>query len=801
MSRRAVRILIPLVCGWLTLPTATLAAAPAPSDSPVPRVALAEMRKLQASGGQVSREGFSRYFATYPIPGDQAEAMRLLGSAERILRAFVRKLYAAAEERARQQGAAAITSEHLRAEIDERLPSKLSEHKTRIFFPQGPADKRVEVETVDLEAFRHTPFVWPLLISMIQHELPPDQHLPIADDRAARVLAEGTSYYGLLVFRLGGNFARADFATSLASPYLREAEKAVARRAVQRGDTVARGGTVTRGDTGANEPTGTAPTAPGTHFVDVTTPSGIRFRHLSSDWISQFRRYGPLAPTYSGGGVAAADLDGDGWPDLIYCGGEGCAAFNNRRDGTFKDVTAEIGLGVRGEARMPLPADFDNDGDQDVFITYARDTNRLFENLGSGRFRDITERSGVRRHGDISGPAVAFDFDNDGLLDIYVGNFGNYLAGETPWGALDNRNGLPNRLYRNTGGLAFEDVTERSASGDTGWSQALSHVDYDRDGDQDLYIANDFGTNELLINQGDGTFAPGGEATGSNDPHHGMNVAFADLNRDTHPDIFITNIWGWVPTERQPGEYNTFLLSGPRADGQIAFEPALDRIPGLIEHDTGWSWAGLFFDADNDADDDLFLLNGLTDYNTFVQWRPHPSRDGALYPISNNREKNVLFLNDGGVLKIPQAASGAELGDFNSRSLALIDYDRAGDLDLALSPFHANARLLRNDGAPRDHHWLVVELVGDPARGTSRDAVGTQVIARGKGGLYAWRTVAAGEGYLGTSTLAVELGLGDATTADLEIYWPGNHRQDFAGVAADQVIRIRQGEATFERVR
>ena len=788
MPARVSSLLTALLCAHLTLPAATLANSP-PAASPVARVAVLEMQQLQASGGQVSREGFSRYFATYPIPGDQAEAMRLLGTAERILRAFVRKLYGAAEERARAAGATAITSDYLRTEIEQRLPSTPTEHKTRIFFPQAPEPERVEVETIDIEAFRHTPFVWPLLVSMMQHDLPPDQHLPIADDRAARTLAEGASMYGLLIFRLGGHLARADFATSLTSPNLREAEKAIARRATRRGDAT-------------TNPSPSLPQLePGSHFVDVTADSGIRFRHVSSDWISHFRRYGPLAPTYSGGGVAAADLGGDGWPDLIYCGGEGCGVFRNRHDGTFEDVTTASGLRVPGEARMPLPADFDNDGDQDVFITYARDTNRLFENLGDGRFRDITERSGVRRDGDISGPAVAFDYDNDGLLDLYVGNFGNYLEGESPWGALDNRNGMPNRLYRNTGGLKFEDVTERSGSGDTGWSQALSHVDYDGDGDGDLYIANDFGTNELLVNQGDGTFKPMGEATASNDPHHGMNVSFTDLNRDTFADIFVTNIWGWVPTAREPGEYNTFLLSDPGTDGQLRYERTTHHIPGLLEHDTGWSWAGLFFDAENDGDDDLFLLNGLTDYNTFVQWRPHPSREGALYPISNNRERNVLFLNDGGVLKIPPADNGAELGDFNSRSLALLDYDRDGDLDLAISTFHSPVRLLRNDSGSPEHHWLVVELVGDPAQGVSRDAIGTQLIARGEGGLYAWRTVAGGEGYLGSSTLAVELGLGKASSADLEIYWPGKHRQDFEDVAADQIIRIRQGEATFEKMR
>ncbi|MCP3956714.1 MAG: CRTAC1 family protein [bacterium] len=791
----ALALVFLLTCGWLTLPAADLGAQPQMPDSPVVRLAMLDMQKLQASGGQVSRKSFSRYFAVYSTPAEQAEGQRLLGTAERIIRAFARKLYLAAEERARGDGVASIRLGDLRALTERLIPSATTEYKTRVFFPRAAAAERVSVEIIDLEAFGDTPFVWPVLVTLVMSEFQPaGEHLPVENEQAARQLADAVSAYGLLVFRVGGALAKNELAEELASPHLRQAEKAIVQRAKSRpaGE---------QSDPEALRPVSTS----GARFVDVTVESGIRFRHVSSDWISRFRRYGPLAPTYSGGGVAAADLDVDGWPDLIFCGGEGCGVFRNRQDGTFENATGRSGLHVPGEARMPLAADFDNDGDPDVFLTYARDTNRLFENLrGDARrgvtFRDVTEGSGVRRDGDISGPAVAFDFDNDGLLDVYVGNFGDYLREASPWQALDNKNALPNRLYRNLGGLRFEDVTERAGAGDVGWSQALSHVDYDRDGDQDLYVANDFGTNELLINRGDGTFASGGESTGGNDPFHGMNVAFTDLNRDTHADILITNIWGWIPTEREPGEYNTFLLSR-KDQGTVAYGRDVERIPGLLEHDTGWSWAGLFFDADHDGDDDLFLLNGLTDYSTFLQWRIHPSREGALYPISNSREKNVFFLNDGEVLAIPAEPSGAELGDFNSRSLALLDYDLDGDLDLAVSTFHSFGRLFRNDAAPARRHWLSVELVGDPTRGTSRDAVGAQVIARGAGGLYVWRTVAGGEGYLGQSTLPVEIGLGEAAEVDLEILWPGQQRQVLEGVPADQAIRVRQGRAGFEKLR
>ncbi len=781
---------IAAICIRSAIPPVALAADPPPADSPVLRVAMREMQSLQAAGDQVSRKSFSRYFAVYSTPDDQAEARRLLGTAERIIRAFARMLYLSAEELAREEGAPAIRPGHVRVAAERFLPSVPTEFKTRIFFPRAATEEQVAVETVDLAAFRATPFVWPVLVSLTQGELRPGgDRMVLEGDETARLLGAAVAAYGLLVFRVGGIDAKRELAPELTSPHLRRAEKTIAQRASSRA-------------AGARLVTDLAPlpaAARGRRFADVTRESGIRFRHLSSDWISHFRRYGQLAPTYSGGGATAADLDGDGRPDLIFCGGEGCAVFINRQGGTFAEATATSGLHVPGEARMAVAADFDNDGDRDVFITYARDTNRLFRNQGVGKFRDVTAGSGMSRDGDLSGPAVAFDCDNDGLLDVYAGNFGDYLSEASPWTALDNKNGLPNRLYRNLGDLRFEDVTERSGAGDTGWSQALSHVDVDRDGDQDLYVANDFGTNELLLNRGDCTFVKGGETTGSDDPFHGMNVAFTDLNGDTRPDILVTNIWGWIPTEREPGEFNTFLTSRRQGDG-VGFERDLGRIPGLKEHDTGWSWAGLFFDADLDGDDDLFLTNGLTDYSTFLQWRLHPSREGELYPISNSREKNVFFANEGGVLRIPAEASGAELGENNSRALALLDVDRDGDLDLAISTFHSYARLFRNDGVPAGRHWLTVELAGDPARGTSRDAIGAQVIARDSAGLYVWRTVSGGEGYLGMSTLAVEIGLGRATAVDLEILWPGKVVQRLEGVPADQAIRIRQGKAGFEKL-
>jgi hypothetical protein len=751
-----------------------------PSGSPITQFATRVVTAIEASGQTVDRENVSRFFATYPVATDQAESRRLISTANRILVSFAETLIAVAAGFADTSGNDEIQATHVQRAVATLLPRRPTEFKTAVFFPLAARDEQLEIEIVDLEAFAHTPFPWSAMIEFeASRRSLGGAALPLTEE-ALPGFAQGLSDYGLLLFRLAGVIAREELARELSSPHLRQAEKAIAARAQSRN-----GKESPHGDDRADV------------LVDVAATAGIQFRHVSSDWLARFRRFGPFAPTFSGGGASAGDLDGDGRPDLVLCGGDGCATYLNRGDGTFEDVSVSSGLQVPGEARMAVLADLDNDGDRDAFITYARDSDRLFENLGSARFQEVTAESGVRTESTISGPAIAFDYDNDGLLDLYVGRFGDYLAGETPWQAVDNDNAQPNRLYRNLGNLRFEDVTESAGVGDTGWAQAISHVDYNLDGYQDIYISNDFGRNELFENRGDGTFTARGAGIGLDDEFHGMNVAFADFNRDGYPDIFITNIWGWMFNQPGPGEFNKLFLSRPTTDG-VAFDLANHLIPELQTRDTGWSWAALFFDAENDGDDDLFLVNGHSDYSTFLQYRPHPTRPGEIYPINNGREENLFFRNDGGILRVPEQPTGAELGDLNSRSIALLDFDGDGDEDLAVTTFHEHARLFRNDLSSGVNNWLEVELVGNPEEGCSRDAIGAQLIARSGEGLYVWRAVTGGEGYLGMSDLPVHIGLGDETTVDLEIIWPGRQVQHVVGVGANQRIRIRQGEQGFE---
>ncbi len=746
-----------------------------------------ELQELATHDGTLrSREDLmlrnvSRYWARYEVPSSGYGFSQLLGTTERIADRVAVGIYVGLVEMSRAAGSPVIREADVESVVARWLPSRVSDYDEVIFFPAASEELQVVVETIDLESFEDTGFGWQIVGHLSQDEVLADPAALPVEPQAIRRFSKALSAYGLLILRVGGQLAANDYARFLQSPHLRDAAKSLATRAG-----------ATRDGAASSEPSVSA----GTPFREVASQSGIGFRHVTSEWLSRHRRYGPLAPTFSGGGVAIGNLDGDRWPDVIFCGGRGCGVFANRGDGTFREMTAASGLQVSGEARMPLIVDFDNDRIQDVFITYARDTNRLFRGLGEGRFEDITLGSGLENEGEISGPAVAFDYDGDGLLDIYVGNFGDYLHGEDPWRVGNAQNGMPNRLYKNLGDYRFRDVTEHAGVGDTGWTQALSHLDFDLDGDQDVYIANDFGRNDLLVNNGDGTFTSSGRDTGSDDPYHGMNAAFADLNRDRYPDIFITNIWSWNAAVNKIIETNSLLLSAVEPDGQLRFEPYQD--PAFLSVDTGWSWGALFLDYDNDGDDDLYVVNGATDYFYFKAYRPNPRLPEQLFPINHGRGPNVLFENPGGLPFEKLDPSGVELAHYNSRGIALVDYDRDGDLDIAVSTFHAEAKLLRNDGAARENRWLGVELVGDPSLGASRDAIGTQVIASNGDGLYVWRMRTGGEGYLGFSEATLHFGLGASDSVDLEVIWPGNRKQEFSDVKANQWILIRQGEDSYD---
>jgi enediyne biosynthesis protein E4 len=493
-----------------------------------------------------------------------------------------------------------------------------------------------------------------------------------------------------------------------------------------------------------------------------------------------------------GSGIAVGDIDGDGVSDVFLAGeGLGRLYLNKRKESGegrhFVDVTEAWGIVTPlPDSRGALMVDYDGDGDLDLLVLRSREPSLLLENR-DGKLVDVAKEKGLVT-GRGAHVATFFDYDGDGDLDVYVGYYGSAAcnAGACPDGrnlpSLDGRNGTPNQLLRNDGGR-FTEVGAVAGAADEGWTLAVGAFDYDLDGDLDLYLANDFGANPLLRNDGDGTFTDVALELGAADRGSGMNVSFADLDGNGAWDVFVSNIDMFsknikivFPTDESTVKLSDKILrsfqylSGNKLyfnvmDGdRRRFEPreGVWFEPG----DRGWGWAGIFFDYDLDGDEDIYLANG---------WIPRsPAAD----------QKNQMFVNEGetfymGPVDAPEAFAG------NSRSVVALDIDGDGDLDLLVNNYAQPPRLLENVQATK-RHWLKVRVGG---AGANTRAVGASVeVVAGKRTMR--RLVTCGIGYLGQDEETVHFGLGAAKKADVTVTWPDGRKHTVRGVRADQVHEI-----------
>ncbi len=691
----------------------------------------------------------SRFYARQPVSSVIGDRQQLVAALSKELGAFSSDLLREADRRARAAGDPLIRSAEAAAAVQRLIPNRIDEFEDVHVFGRLADSEQVTLEAFDCDSFRDFGRHWESLREAA-HAAPSNSILP--DPFAAEILAEGISQYGVLLLRVAGVIARESGNTVRLQPTDLEAAGPVIRDRASRHHAAPEIPETQSRIASASTPSGgdreTEEIEASPFFSDVTAAVGVDFNHRSSTWLGEFRhKQLKTPPTFSGGGVAAEDVDGDSDVDLLLVGGAGNALLLNDGRGAFHNVTREAGIewlradGTHAEARNPIIADFDNDGRQDILITYANDDHRLYRNVGAARFEDVTQGSGLGGEGLIAGPATVFDFDSDGLLDVYIGYFGDYLHREVPTVDRNNQNALPNRLFRNLGGLRFEDVTEGSGTADVGWTQALSHVDFDRDGLQDIIVANDYGRNAFFRNLGSGKFENAAPALGVTKAYHSMNVGIADLNDDDHPDIYISNLAMLVkdnkyvfPDPNTPIDFDLHAMAGmliKESDmfylshleqGRLAkYVPSKDVERGSTS--TGWAWDAEFFDFDHDGDDDLYLVNGTNDFNTLsMVYRPlGPEGETREYLLDHRRESNIFFLNEDGKLKNASLQSGADFAA-NSRSTAYLDYDEDGDLDIAVNNFHSPATFLRNDADKRGRGWLKVRLVGDPERPSNPDA-------------------------------------------------------------------------------
>jgi hypothetical protein len=511
-------------------------------------------------------------------------------------------------------------------------------------------------------------------------------------------------------------------------------------------------------------------------LLDVTEAAGISFVHrLGDDDMDNLIESN--AP-----GCAFFDYDGDLDLDIYFVNGtymEGIsqvrgrkykgklhnALYRNNGDGTFSDVTVQTGVGHQGMGMAVVTADFDNDGDQDIWVTNWG-PNVFYRNNGDGTFTDITEEAGLSN--DLCGLGSTFlDYDLDGLLDLYVGNYVEYdpdykfyFAARKFPGPLAYQ-GQADILYHNNGDGTFTDVTRAAGVyNPEGRAMGVTSCDIDNDGDWDIFVANDGMMNYLYRNNGDGTFTDvalqtaagfgqNGEATSA------MSGEFGDIDLDGFVDIIVPDM-----------AYSCIY----RNTGLGYFEEMSARAGLAAACGQYVSWSGNFFDFDHDGYGDLFISNG------------HPHRLIGM--------EDLLLLNQAGsrFVNVSDRLGPDFQEKFVGRGSAAADFDNDGDLDILIVNLNERPRLLRSDGGNK-RNWLMIHLIGTQS---NTDAIGSraQLIA---GGSTQTRWRMSNSGYLSQGDYRLHFGLGEHRQGDrLEIRWPTGRTQIIENIKANQVITIKE---------
>ncbi len=523
-------------------------------------------------------------------------------------------------------------------------------------------------------------------------------------------------------------------------------------------------------------------TGPEIHFTDVTSAAGIKFVHHNG---AAGKKY---LPETMGSGVAFADLDGDGWPDIVLLNCKDwvpkpgkrwlSAVYRNNKNGTFTDVTAGSGLDVEMFAMGIAVADYDNDGRSDIYVT-ALGGDRLFHNEGNWKFRDVTAASGIKNTG-FGTSAAWFDYDRDGKADLFVANYIQWTPKTDLWCSLDgatksyctpeSSKGAAAKLFHNLGGGKFEDVSVKAGIADpTSKSLGVAVLDYNNDGWPDLFIANDTQPNKLFRNNKNGTFVEEGVTSGVAFGEDGvargaMGVDAADYDHSGRQHLLV-------------GNFSNQMLGLYHNEGSGLF---VDEAPSSSVGRASLlslTFGVFFFDYDLDGYPDILAANGHTEEEI-----------ERIQPKVKYRQPPLLFRNEGG-RKFENVS--AKVGrDFEkpllARGSAYADFDHDGDLDILITTNDGAAVLYRNDGANRNH-WITVRLSGTKSNRSALGAVVRVESALGKqSGM-----VRSGGSYLSQSDLALTFGLGrDEKIGALSIEWPSGTKQRFTGLAANQFLNI-----------
>jgi hypothetical protein len=524
---------------------------------------------------------------------------------------------------------------------------------------------------------------------------------------------------------------------------------------------------------------------------NITDQAGINFRHNSGAY------GGKLLPETLGSGCAFLDYDSDGYPDILFVNSmdwpghkrarSALKLYKNNRNSTFSDVTREAGLDIELYGMGIAVGDYNNDGFPDILITCVGQ-NRLFRNTGKGSFVDVTKSSGLAAHQAFSTSALWFDYDRDGLLDLFVCNYVNWSPEHDVFCSLDGKNksyctpeayrGETCWLFHNRGNGTFEDVTAASGIFDTSSkSLGVAMLDFDQDGWPDLFVANDTQPNKLYRNLRNGKFKDAAVEAGlafsaDGKARAGMGVDVGDFENSGRPGIAITNF-----DNEMVGLYRS------PAAGQFDDVSVSAGVGGPSKTTLGFGCG--FADLALDGRLDLVVANGHIDDTV----RNIHGNVGYAQPPH-------LFQNLGNGKF--QDVAGTFGGDFSAprvgRGLAFADFDRDGDVDLLLTTNNGPASLFRND-VRSGNRALRLRLIGFKS---NRDAVGA-VVRIYHGGQSQMRMVRGGSSYLSQSELPLTFGVGKADRIDrLTVEWPSGANQEFRNILAGNAYELSENKGLSE---
>ncbi|HZZ16712.1 MAG TPA: CRTAC1 family protein [Candidatus Sulfotelmatobacter sp.] len=531
---------------------------------------------------------------------------------------------------------------------------------------------------------------------------------------------------------------------------------------------------------------GGAAASSGFRFVDVTSSGGIQFQHNSGAFGGKF------LPETLGSGCAFLDYDRDGWQDILLINGmdwpghkqrhSTLRLYHNNRNGTFSDVTSRAGLDVEMYGMGVAVGDYDNDGFPDILITCVGQ-NRLFHNTGKGTFTDVTASSGLGKRLSFSTSALWFDYDRDGLLDLFVCNYVKWSPEHDVFCSLDGKHksyctpeayrGETCWLFHNRGNGTFEDVTASSGIFDSSSkSLGVAILDDAYSGYPDLLVANDTQPNKLYRNQRNGTFKDAGVEVGlafssEGRARAGMGVDVGDFRNSGHPGIAITNF-----DNEMTGLYEF--------SGKSYEDVAAQAGVGLAtKNSLGFGCS--FLDANLDGWLDLAVANGHIDETVRnIRGNVGYAQPPQMFLNNGNGSFREAAAEVGGGFDVPKVGRGLACGDF----------DRDGDLDLLITTNNGSAFLYRNDQLAGNRS-IRFRLVGTKS---NRDAIGA-VVRIVSGGLAQLRMVKSGSSYLSQSELPLTFGLEKRDRVEqVVVHWPSGRTEEFKNLTAGRCYECIEGK-------